>query len=49
MTDKHSPKERIFTDADTIEKIDEGLQEVRANNLMTIEEITEYVKKELGI
>ena len=49
MTDKHSPEERIFADADTIEKIDEGLQEAKANNLITIEETTEYIKKELGI
>ena len=32
-----------------IKKIDEGIREAKAGNVMTVEEMADYIKKELGI
>ena len=35
--------------ADVIRKIDAGIREAKADNVMTIDETGEYIKKELGL
>jgi len=35
--------------ADMIKKIEEGIREAKAGNVMTIEETADYIRKELGL
>ena len=49
MTEIQSPNDKKLIDTDMIEKIEEGLRESKTGNVMTIEETTDYIKKELCI
>ena len=35
--------------ADVVRKIEEGIREAKAGNVMTVEETASYIRKELGI
>ena len=48
MTYEQSSKDNRLAKEDMIEKIEEGMREAKTGNVMTIEETTKYLKKELA-